>query len=112
MELKSREISEITIIEIHGILDTATSGEAEKQISEILSRGCQKMIIDLEDTDYMSSSGLRVLLSTAKKLWARDGKLKITSPNKIVKDILDTSGFSVIMEVRTTTQEALQEFDQ
>ena len=112
MEIITKKMADVCLFEIHGILDTATSGQAEKQIATMLEENYSKMVIDLSQTDYMSSSGLRVLLSTAKKLWAVNGKLKIAGPNKVVKDILDTSGFSVIMEVKDTAQEALKDFDQ
>ena len=96
------------IAEIHGILDTATSAQAQETINHYLKEGHNKVIINLSNTDYMSSSGLRVLLATAKRLWADNGTFKVCHPNKVIKDILDTSGFSVIMDVTETEEEALQ----
>ena len=109
MEINKRHFDEIIIADITGILDTSTSMEAQTIIHNYLETGNNKLIINLANTEYMSSSGLRVLLATAKKLWAVDGKLKICQPNKVVKDILDTSGFSVIMDVVDTESEALEE---
>ena len=107
MEIRKRQVNEVLIADISGILDTATSTEAQEIIHGYLNEGHKKLIINLNNTDYMSSSGLRILLATAKKLWAVDGKLKICQPNKVVKDILDTSGFSVIMDVVDSEDEAL-----
>lgn len=109
MEIKKRQIGQVIIADISGILDTATSTEAQEIIHGYLNEGHKKLIINLIDTDYMSSSGLRILLATAKKLWAAEGVLKICQPNKVVKDILDTSGFSVIMDVVDTEEQALSE---
>jgi len=108
MEINKRQIDDIIVADISGILDTATSMEAQGIIQSYLDSGTSKLIINLEKTEYMSSSGLRVLLATAKKLMAVQGKLKICQPNKVVKDILDTSGFSVIMDVVDTESEALE----
>ncbi|MBT3243843.1 MAG: STAS domain-containing protein [Bacteroidetes bacterium] len=110
MKIETGSSGDIEIVRIIGIVDTTTAPQAESKIQDLLDNSCKKMVIDLSETEYMSSSGLRVLLSTAKKLWAKDGLLRICQPNKVVKDILDTSGFSVIMDVRDTEAEALKDF--
>lgn len=109
MEIQSRPFGDIQVIDFKGILDTATSGLAQEQVRHLLDAGHQKIVINLALTDYMSSSGLRVLLATAKKLMAVNGKLFICSPNKVVKDILDTSGFSLIMDVVDREEDAIQQ---
>jgi anti-sigma B factor antagonist len=110
MNINTRSRDGIVTIEIIGVLDTNTSPEAESVIGNLLEQGHNRLIINLKDTDYLSSSGLRVLLATAKKLWAIQGKLKICRPNQIVKEILDTSGFSMILDVRESEEQALSEF--
>ncbi len=109
METKIRESGDIKIVDIAGRLDTGTSPEAESAIHKLLDAGNGKIIINLAGTDYLSSSGLRVLLVTAKKIAAIKGKLKICQPNAVVKEILDISGFSTILDVRATEEEALSE---
>jgi len=108
MEINIRHADSVLIAEIKGILDTGTSEEAQNIISSYIEQGHKKFVINLEHTEYMSSSGLRVLLSTAKKLWAAEGTFRICAPNKLVKDILDTSGFSVIMDVVESEEVALK----
>ena len=109
MKIQRRQIGQAIIVDISGILDTGTSTEALEIILGYVDEGHKKMIINLAETEYMSSSGLRILLASAKKLWAIEGVLKICHPNKVVKDILDTSGFSVIMDVVDTEEQALSE---
>lgn len=109
MEISARDINGIKAIDINGILDTNTSPAAESFIQNLLDQGNNRLIINLKNTGYLSSSGLRVLLATAKKLWAIGGKLKIACPNKVVKEILDTSGFSMILDIRETEDQALSE---
>lgn len=109
MEINRRTESQILIADISGILDTGNSPQAQETISGFLDEGHKNLIINLSKTEYMSSSGLRVLLATAKRLWANEGKFKICQPNKIVRDILDTSGFSVIMDVIDNEEEAINQ---
>ena len=110
MDISTRSLDGIITVGINGILDTSTSPEAEAVIQNLLDQGNKRLIINLKNTDYLSSSGLRVLLATAKKLWAVEGKLKVCHPNKVVSEILDTSGFSMILDIRETEEQALSEF--
>jgi len=110
MEVKIREINDVQVVDLIGNLDTGTSPEAETEISKLLDEGVKKIIINLEKTDYLSSSGLRVFLGTAKKLTATGGAVKLCCPNDVVKEILEISGFTTILDVRASEEEALKEF--
>jgi anti-sigma B factor antagonist len=109
MEINVRESSSIRILDISGRMDTGTSPAVEIGINQVLDAGIKKIILNLASTEYVSSSGLRVLLITAKKLAASGGSLKICQPNSVVREILDISGFSTFLDVRTTEEEALSE---
>ncbi len=95
------------VIEFSGNLDTATSPDAEKRVNSCIENGDLKFIFNFEKTKYMSSSGLRVLLSTAKKLRGK-GELKISNLNSVIEEVFDVSGFSSILDVYTTEEEALR----
>jgi anti-sigma B factor antagonist len=109
MEIKIIENGDIRIVYFHGRLDTGTSSAGENAISELLRDGHNKIVINLAATEWVSSSGLRVFLVTAKKVSAMNGYLRICQPNEVVREILDISGFSTILNVLTTEEEALSE---
>ncbi len=106
MQLTQTQIDDYKVIEFSGNLDTATSPEVEKTINECIENGDLKFIFNFENTKYMSSSGLRVLLATAKKL-KNKGELKITNLNSVIEEVFDISGFSSILNVYKTQEEAL-----
>jgi len=60
--------------------------------------------------DYISSAGLRVLLVTAKRLGGSGGSLHICGLNETVDEVFEISGFSVILNVFGTADEAMQGF--
>ena len=97
----------VVIVNLEGNLDTNTAPEAEAKIDESLAAGTAKIVINLENTKYVSSAGLRVFLATAKKMTAAGGAVKLCSPNVVVQEILDISGFSTILDVKGTEEEAL-----
>lgn len=106
LKITLKEIKDIVVIEFIGTLDTNTSPEAEVEILKSLEKGAKKMVLDLENTRYVSSAGLRIFLATAKRIMANSGSVILCHPNKIVKEILDVSGFSTIMDVKATVEEA------
>jgi anti-anti-sigma factor len=109
LKITLKEINDVVIIGLHGTLDTNTSPEAEVEIIKSLDHGAKKMVINLENTRYVSSAGLRIFLGTAKKMQAASGRVILCHPNEIVKDILHVSGFNTIIDVRSTEEEALNE---
>jgi len=107
MNISINEENEISIVDLNGNLDTNTSPEVEKSVNALIAADKAKIIIDLSNTGFVSSAGLRIFLSTAKQLTAKGGVFKICSPNDVVKEILDMSGFSTILDVRSNLEEAV-----
>lgn len=102
--------NDITVITLEGKLNTSSSSKVENYINEVLESGVIKLIIDLSKLEYISSAGLRIFLSTAKKIDKAGGKLGISSLNEVVKEIFDISGFISILNVYDNKDEALIKF--
>lgn len=109
LEVLSKTVNDIVVFELSGSLDTNTAPEAEAKINDQLAAGIKKIVINLVSTKYVSSAGLRVFLATAKKITAIGGAVKLCAPNEIVQEILDISGFSSILDVRATEEDALKD---
>ena len=107
LEVRENEVEDVVVINLAGNLDTNTAPEAETIINKWLEKESKKMVISLEETKYVSSAGLRVFLATAKKMTASGGAVKFCSPNEVVKEILDISGFTSILDVKMTMKEAM-----
>lgn len=79
------------LITLEGRLDTTTSPELEKELKENLD-GVENLILDFEKLEYISSAGLRVLLS-AQKVMSRQGEMKLIHVREEVKEIFEVTGF-------------------
>jgi anti-sigma B factor antagonist len=110
MEISISESGDVRILSFQGNLDTGTSSEAESQINGLIEAGAQKLLVNFEQLEYISSAGLRVLLATAKKLKPSGGNLKICCLNQTVQEVFDISGFSTILSVTASEEEALGAF--
>jgi len=107
LEVNVNEVNDVVIVKLLGNLDTNTAPDAEIEINKWLEKGALKMVINLEQTNYVSSAGLRIFLATAKKITASGGVVKLCCANDVVQEILDISGFSTILDVKKTEEEAL-----
>ena len=108
LEIVVNEENDVVVIKLVGNLDTNTAPEAEKTINQWLEKESKKMVINLQESKYVSSAGLRVFLATAKKMTAAGGAVKFCSPNDVVQEIMDISGFSTILDIKKTEDEALK----
>ncbi|MBQ9415082.1 MAG: STAS domain-containing protein [Clostridia bacterium] len=80
-----------------GRLDTTTAPELEQAISASLN-GITALVLDMAELTYVSSAGLRVLLS-AQKAMAKQGTLTIRNVNETVMEIFEVTGFSDILTI-------------
>ena len=84
-------------IALEGRLDTMTAPELEAELNKSLS-GADSLALDFSKLDYISSAGLRVLL-TAHKAMAAKGGMKITNVNEIVQEVFEVTGFADILTI-------------
>ena len=106
MVIKIISEGNIAVVSIEGSLDTNTSKEADDQLTKLVDEGRVKLLIDLTNLDYISSSGLRILLATSKKLKPLKGEMRICGLNETVNEVFEISGFTMIFNVLKTIEEA------
>jgi anti-sigma B factor antagonist len=97
MTINKQQNDTSLIIALAGRLDTATSPELEAELKGSLD-GVTNLTLDLENLDYLSSAGLRVLLSAQKRM-ARQGEMKVTHVNETIMEIFEVTGFSDILTI-------------
>ena len=110
MNISIREHGDAKVVEFMGRLDTNTSSDAQATINALLDEGVHKLLIDFEKLDYVSSAGLRVLLVTAKRMNGSGGKLRLCNLNDTIQEVFDISGFSGILNLFKSADEALNGF--
>ena len=84
-------------IALEGRLDTMTAPELEAELKKSLD-GVETLNLDFSKLDYISSAGLRVLLS-AHKLMSAKGSMKVTNVNEIVQEVFEVTGFADILTI-------------
>lgn len=100
----------ILVLRIKGRLDAVSAPSAEKKVFDLINNGETKIILNLANVDYLSSAGMRMLLSTAKKMKGISGKFVLSNVNNSVMDILKMSGFDHVLEITGDENEAARRF--
>ena len=84
-------------VALEGRLDTTTAPELEKELKDSME-GATDLTLDFSKLDYISSAGLRVLLS-AHKAMSKKGGMKVTNVSELVKEVFEVTGFADILVI-------------
>ena len=84
-------------IALEGRLDTTTAPELETALKKEMD-SITALTLDFSKLDYISSAGLRVLLSAHKAMSKKDG-MKVANANEMVKEVFDVTGFADILNI-------------
>ena len=82
---------------LEGRLDTVTAPDLESELKDVIGE-ITDLTLDFKDLDYISSAGLRVLLS-AQKTMSKQGSMKLTGVNETIMEIFEVTGFSDILTI-------------
>jgi anti-anti-sigma factor len=110
LSIQPSAVGEVTLLEFEGNLDTNSAPDAQAALTEAISDGARKLLVDFEQLDFISSAGLRVLLSAAKAIGREGGKMHICTLNETVDEVFEISGFSTIFNVFATRDDAIGGF--
>jgi anti-anti-sigma factor len=103
--------SDIALITIRGSLDTMSAYQLELQGNMLLNNGIYRCIINLEQLDYVSSSGIEALHRMAQQLRQRNGIMMFTHvPDKILR-LFEMIGVAALFQIRSTSREAMRELE-
>lgn len=107
MEFTQTKQGAFTVLAVSGRMDTITAPQFEAACAKCMEGGDKRLVVDMSALEYISSAGLRSILSAAKKLKAQGGDLAFCALSGIVAEVFAVSGFTKLMPVFPTCQEAL-----
>ena len=94
--LKNKD-NDFLSVSLEGRLDTTTAPQLEKELNESIE-GVTSLTLDMNKLDYISSAGLRVLLSAQKKMNAQ-GSMRVINVGETIMEIFEVTGFSDILSI-------------
>jgi anti-anti-sigma factor len=108
MDISEDRKADAVILALSGKLDATTAKTFEDRILGVINSGTQRLVVDLSQLDYVSSSGLRVFIIAAKRLQTVDGKIVLCSMKDHVRHVFDLAGFSSMLSIYGSREEAIK----
>ena len=97
MTISKNQNGTVLEIALEGRLDTMTAPELEAELNNTL-QNADSLVLDFSKLEYISSAGLRVLLSAHKAMSSKGG-MKVTNVNEIVREVFEVTGFADILTI-------------
>lgn len=99
MEIKIGKDDNKTIVSLKGRLDTITSGDLEREMTPLLAEAGTDLILECKDLEYVSSTGLRIILMVHKKLTAGGGSFVLRHVAPSIRSVFDMTGFTSLLTI-------------
>ena len=98
MEISITPMKRVDLVVVSGRVDSSTSTELDDVLQNRLDEGRSNLVLDLSDVHYMSSSGLRSLVSALRESKKKGGDVRIASPSERVREVLGLAGLDSLFE--------------
>jgi anti-anti-sigma factor len=110
LELNQQELKRVLLIEVTGRVDSTTADQLGKALNDAIDEGQNQLVLDLSKVEYMSSAGLRELVSALKRLQRGRGDLRLAALSERVEEVLELAGLDEIFKIFETQVEAVGSF--
>jgi anti-sigma B factor antagonist len=110
IKIENENSNGISVMHVHGFIDTTTSPEMEKSLQALLKDKQNKIIIDLAGVDYISSAGWGIFISEIKDIRERGGDLKLARMSNDVSEVFELLEFGNILQAHASVEEAVKAF--
>jgi anti-sigma B factor antagonist len=98
---------QVTLVEVQGRIDSMNANELGDALTQLIDEGRAQIVLDLAGVDYMSSAGLREIVSALKRIRRGTGDLRIAQPSERVQEVMEMAGLDTIFQIYSTQMEAV-----
>lgn len=110
MQIATHDHGAVSVVAVSGRVDSSTAPDLESALKKLVEAEKTQIVLDLLDVEYMSSAGLRAMVSTLKAVKRVNGDLRVANPSARVDEVLRLAGLSSIFSIYRTRDEAIQSF--
>lgn len=107
MDIKELRVGNALVILAEGRLDSLSANDFEEKVIQCIDSGEKSILLDFSMIDYISSAGLRALLTSVKRQKEKGGGLAICGLSGSVKEIFRVSGFDTVVDIYPDQESAL-----
>ena len=109
LEIKTDEIDQETcLVELRGEIDSYSSDQLRESIDELLKKDKIKAVVDMENLDYIDSTGLGLLVGWAKELRSKKGDIHLLNPVRRVENVIKLTNLTRLLKIFTNRKKAMK----
>jgi len=106
MEIVDKQIGDVAVIQMTGEIDGSNAAEAQSRVMTFIKPGAT-LLLDMGGVTFMSSAGLRMLLSTYRSITSNDGRIVLVGLSEDIQDTMSATGFLSYFVCQPTVDDAL-----
>ncbi len=106
MNVTTKYAGSTAVVAVNGRIDSANAKDFDQKLSEVIDRGGSRLVIDCGDLTYISSAGLRAILLAIKRTNAAGGGMAMCRTPDHIREVLEVSGFTRLIQVYETVEDA------
>jgi anti-sigma B factor antagonist len=107
MEINVKAVGQVMVMEVAGDIDSNTAPQAQERMLHLAQLG-SRIVLDMSGVGYMSSAGLRMLLSMYRQVSRQNGSMVLIGLAEEIKDTMSITGFLNFFTIRDTVDEGLK----
>jgi anti-sigma B factor antagonist len=107
MEVNTQNFKRVDLVTVSGRVDSSSAPDLDQALKNLTKDGRCNLVLDLSQVEYMSSAGLRSLVSTLRDCKRQGGDVRLATPSTRVSEVLGLAGLDSIFQVYNTTTEAV-----
>jgi anti-sigma B factor antagonist len=108
MEISISQQPKAVVVAVKGRMDAVSAPEFERMMAEHMATGANRFVLACDALEYISSAGLRSLLTTTKTLKGRNGELVCVALKDVVREVFEIAGFTAIFPIFDSIDIALE----
>jgi anti-anti-sigma factor len=111
VKISTKQYKRVDLVEVHGRIDSSTAPQLDQTLQKIIDDGRYRIVVDLAETDFMSSAGLRAMISALKQVRRFNrGDLRISSMPGKVKKAFELAGLMELFKEFDNSVDAVGSF--
>jgi anti-sigma B factor antagonist len=109
LSLSTRETAGLCVVDVGGEIDVYTSPKLRERLVALVGEGAHRLVIDLEDVEFIDSTGLGVLVGVLKRIRARDGSMSLVCSQDGLLRVFRITGLENVFTIYASLEEATEE---
>jgi anti-sigma B factor antagonist len=110
LNIQTSQHENVLLVEASGRIDSSNANQFGEALNNVADGGHLQVVLDLSGVDYMSSAGLREIVSAVKKLNRQKGDLRLAQPSPRVMEVLELTGLDSALQIFPSQTEAIGSF--